>query len=270
MPNKKARSLSPSALSAYEWCPANWLGQYHLRLPGTEFVNTADTAVGKAVHRAMKKLNERRRDGKPTMPAELETWATDYWAEEKIGIPTPLTDIDNTYYLNWAVCHASELAALTRGQVPVEIEKYLSIPLVTDENGDVLWYIGGILDAQLANGQGIVCRVDDYKTANNKAFTSRDSEKYRIQAAIYAAIIRHLYGSIPEVHLLTSDSENVEDYLVPLTATTVDDTLEHARRVAAEIDRMLETGTPFPKPRHCQYCPLGGNCPTTVAPLVAA
>lgn len=259
--NRKALSLSPSAISAYEWCPAQFLGTYILKVPGTEFVPTPDTAIGKAVHRAMKKLNERRRDDSTTAGTELETWARDYWAEEKASIPghKAMSEADSQAYENWAVAHTVAIAKLTRGQVPAIIEEYGSMPLMDG------WYIGGQQDAVLPDGT-----VIDYKTLTDRALTGRDREKYRLQAAIYAAIIRHERGILPEVHLIFSDNATCEDWTVPLTATSVDDALDHARRIATEIDRMLETGTPFPRGRSCRWCPLAGNCPQTISPLAAA
>lgn len=260
MPNKN-RSLSPSAINAYEWCPAQWLGTYELRLPGTEFKATPDVAVGKAVHRAMAKLNQKRKEGKPVSSVELQTWARDYWKEERAEIPgtSAMSEDEDQNYSNWSAMHAAALAGVTRGQVPDIIERYGSMPLQDD------WYIGGQQDAVLADGT-----VIDYKTAISKAFTNKDKERYRLQAAIYAAVIRHERGFLPEVHLVFSDTKTVEDWNVPLTPTSVDDALEHASRIATEIDKLLMNGTPFPRGRgECRYCPLAGNCPQTIAPLAA-
>lgn len=264
MLNRKAFSLSPSALNAYEWCPAQYLASYIMKIPGTEFVVTADIAIGKAAHRVMKKINERRRDGKPTTPADVDTWASDYWDEEKLTIAN-WQDMSDDGGREWVQHHSRELAAITRGRIPAQIESYGSLPLLPDDKGAPLFYMGGIQDATHSTPV-----VDDYKTSSTKAFTAQDREKYRVQAAVYAAIYRHEHGVLPEVNLITSDTAGCAIYTVPLSNTSVDDVIEQAERAGKEIIRLLDTGTPFPRGRSCRFCPLQGECPQTFAPVAAA
>lgn len=266
---KKSRNLSFSALRAYDFCPANWLGTNELKMAGTEFVPNPESAVGKAVHRVMKRLNEKRMDGAGIFPAQLTQWAKDYWKEEKSTLPDHVSMSEAAYqdYERWSIIHSSALAAKTRGHKPQLIEKYLSMPLIFGDGGDVFWYIGCIVDVVT---DPVV--VYDFKTLTNRSLNSRDRETYRSQAAINSAVTRHHLNldTYPDVHLIFSDDNATEDWLVPLTETTIEDTLDHAKRVAREIDRLLETGTPFPRGKSCRFCPAQGNCPQTIGATVAA
>lgn len=269
MPNKKTRSLSFSALNTYDFCAANWLGTYELKRPEAEFIPTPDSAVGKATHRAMKRLNEKRRDGIQVMPNQLERWARDFWKEEKTTIRDheQMSEADNLSYQNWTIMHALSLASKTRDQKPVMTEKYLSMPLVTGDEGQALWYFGCVVDNVT---DPIV--VWDYKTFTGRSVTQRDREKYRLQAAGNSAVVRHHLGLdfYPDVHLVFSDDTTCEDWLVPLTETSIEDVLDQARRTATEIDLFLANGTPFPRSKHCKFCPLQGECPQTIEALAAA
>lgn len=228
--------LSYSAIAMYRECPRQYWYRHEQRLPARQ---SAEAAHGVILHEVLRRVGEKRRDGKRITPALIRAVHADVW--RTIEFP------DARRAQTFKRIGSAELEAYRKRGGFDSPPAYVEHPFTVAVDG---WVLRGVIDRIDQTRDG--WRIIDYKSGRPVSRRRRD-----LQVALYAlgatSALRLDPVELEVVYLASGQSVEVK---------RVEGLLEDARLEGSEVAEGIKAGhfEPRPERRRCRLCPYRLAC----------